>query len=132
VINSESAEADFRSEKALEASIRRRIGENRYELWFHQHTKFLFKNDQLVVMVPNLHFQEWLQTTFASDVREAVAEVIGTPMAVRFVIDVAAFQTTVPEPVPAPTQRIRASAGKSENTALMSKCSASRMGASLS
>jgi chromosomal replication initiator protein len=45
-----------------------------------------------VVGVPNHFYQEWMQKTFADDVRAAVAEVVGRPLPVRFVIDPELFQ----------------------------------------
>jgi chromosomal replication initiator protein len=77
---------------ALEQAIGQRIGTPRYQLWFERHAKFTWENDQLIVGVPNLHFQEWLQKTFVGSVREAAAEVFARPMEVRFVIDAELFQ----------------------------------------
>ena len=62
---------------ALEQAIVQRIGEPRFNLWFARRTKFTWDDDQLTVGVPNLHFQEWLQKTFADAVRAAAAEVFG-------------------------------------------------------
>jgi chromosomal replication initiator protein len=77
---------------ALEQAIVRRIGEPRFNLWFARRTNFVRDDGQLTVGVPNLHFQEWLQKTFADPVRAAAAEVFGQSLAVRFVIDPALFQ----------------------------------------
>ena len=77
---------------ALCDGIVQRIGEPRYRLWFENHTKFCRDDDQLVVGVPNHFFQDWLQKTFADDVRAAAAEVFGQITAVRFVIDPELFQ----------------------------------------
>jgi chromosomal replication initiator protein len=77
---------------ALEQAIVRRIGEPRFNLWFARRTKFVRDDGRLTVGVPNLHFQEWLQKTFADAVRAAAAEVFGENLAVRFVIDPELFQ----------------------------------------
>jgi chromosomal replication initiator protein len=77
---------------ALEQAIVRRVGEPRFNLWFARRTKFVWDDGQLTVGVPNLHFQEWLQKTFAEEVRAAAAEVFGHGLAVRFVIDPELFQ----------------------------------------
>jgi chromosomal replication initiator protein len=77
---------------ALEQAICQRIGTPRYQLWFERHAKFTWEDDQLIVGVPNLHFQEWLQKTFVGSVREAAAEVFERPMDVRFIIDAELFQ----------------------------------------
>lgn len=75
------------SEIALAEAISRRISQPRYDLWFRSHTKFVFLGDRLIVGVPNLHFHDWLQKTFAEDVRAAAGEVFGSPVAVQFAID---------------------------------------------
>jgi len=77
---------------ALEQAICQRIGTPRYQLWFERHAKFTWEDDELVVGVPNLHFQEWLQKTFVGAVREAAAEVFDRSMDIRFVIDADLFQ----------------------------------------
>jgi chromosomal replication initiator protein len=103
---------------ALEQAIVRRIGEPRFNLWFARRTRFVWDDGQLTVGVPNLHFQEWLQKTFADAVRAAAAEVFGAGLPVRFVIDPELFQAarqeqaalkeaapdppTEPQPAPAP------------------------------
>ncbi len=78
---------------ALEAAVRQRVGEPRYNLWFDRRTKFVWDDDgRLTVGVPNLHFQEWLQKTFGEAVRAAAADVFGAAVDVRFVIDPQLFQ----------------------------------------
>jgi chromosomal replication initiator protein len=77
---------------ALERAIAQRVGEPRYHLWFDGHTKFAWDGDLLTVGVPNLHFQEWLEKTFAGEVRAAAAEVFGRAMQLRFAIDPELFQ----------------------------------------
>lgn len=79
-------------EQRLAAAIARRVSEPRFNLWFRDHTKFVYLGDSIVVGVPNLYFQEWLQGTFGADVRDAAVEVIGGPVAVRFAIDPELFQ----------------------------------------
>jgi chromosomal replication initiator protein len=77
---------------ALAQALVQRIGEPRYNLWFHGHTKFTWEDDLLVVGVPNRHIQEWLHKTFADAVRAAAGEALGRPMQVRFTIDPELFQ----------------------------------------
>jgi chromosomal replication initiator protein len=77
---------------ALAGAIARRIGEPRYKLWFEGHTRFRREDEQFVVGVPNRHFEEWLERTFHDAVAEAVAEVFGEPLPVRFTIDPELFQ----------------------------------------
>lgn len=77
---------------ALAQAIRQRIGDKRYDLWFERHANFQWDEGQLTVGVPNLHFQEWLQKTFADSVRAAAFSVFERPMEVHFAIDPALFQ----------------------------------------
>jgi chromosomal replication initiator protein len=79
-------------EAALAAAISRRIGAPRYSLWFAQHTRYHSNGDELVVGVPNRHFEEWLQKTFGEAVVAAAREIFGRPTEVRFQIDPALFQ----------------------------------------
>ena len=76
----------------LEASLVQRIELGRYDVWFRPHTKFILRDGQLTVGVPNLFSQEWLEKTFGEAVREAAAEVLGKPVPVRFAIDPELFQ----------------------------------------
>ena len=77
---------------ALGQRLSQRIEEQRYNLWFANKTKFTWEDDEIIVGVPNLHFQEWLQKTFLEDVRACASEVFGKLMQVRFTIDPELFQ----------------------------------------
>jgi chromosomal replication initiator protein len=79
-------------ERHLADAIARRISDQRFNLWFRDHTRFVHLGDAVVVGVPNLYFHDWLQKTFEADVRAAAAEVLGGPVAVRFAIDPELFQ----------------------------------------
>jgi chromosomal replication initiator protein len=101
--------------RALEASLCQRIGEPRFKLWFTDKTKLACVGDELTVGVPNLLQQDWLSKTFGADIRAAATEVLGRPVAIRFVIDAELFQAarqreaeSAPTPAPsasAPRQR---------------------------
>jgi chromosomal replication initiator protein len=77
---------------ALASALSLRIGEARYKLWFAGRTRFRRDGDELVVGVPNRHFEEWLSRTFAAAVAEAAEEAYGERLAVRFAIDAELFQ----------------------------------------
>jgi len=76
----------------LSQAIAQRIGEPRYDFWFLNKTKFSWEGDQLVVGVPNLLYQEWLQNTFADPVAAAARTVCGRNVSVRFAIDPQLFR----------------------------------------
>jgi chromosomal replication initiator protein len=77
---------------ALAEALAQRITAPRYQLWFASNTKFRIKEDHLVVGVPNLFLQEYLQNKFGDEVRAAAAEVLDRPLEIRFVIDPELFQ----------------------------------------
>jgi chromosomal replication initiator protein len=77
---------------ALAQTLCRRIGSPRFDLWFQGKTKFALHNDHLAVGVANLLLQDWLGKTFGAELQAAIAEVVGHPLSVRFVIDPELFQ----------------------------------------
>src|SRR5262245_38761171 len=77
---------------ALDEAIVRRIGEPRYRLWFEGKTRLRREGDDLVVGVPNRHFEEWLSRTFRATLDESAQEVYGERLTVRFHIDPDLFQ----------------------------------------
>ena len=77
---------------ALGQALRQRIGEDRYQLWFLDKTKFSLRDDALVVGVPNLFYQEWLGKKFGQAITEEAAALFGSPRQVRFTIDPELFQ----------------------------------------
>ncbi|HZZ77299.1 MAG TPA: DnaA/Hda family protein [Gemmataceae bacterium] len=76
----------------LAQNLSQRIGESRYNLWFHGKTKLSLKDDHFAIGVANLFLHDWLQTTFGDDIRAAVAETLGPALTVRFIIDPQLFQ----------------------------------------
>jgi chromosomal replication initiator protein len=77
---------------ALGQALARRIGERRYEYWFLNKTKLSWQDGELTVGVPNRFFEDWVQKTFADEIRAAAADVFGNAPTVRFVIDPELFQ----------------------------------------
>jgi chromosomal replication initiator protein len=84
--------ADQVFESRFEKAIVQRINEDRYNLWFRGHTKFVLAGAEITVGVPNLMCQEWLQKTFGEDIRDAAREVAGEGVLIRFVIDPELFR----------------------------------------
>jgi chromosomal replication initiator protein len=77
---------------ALGQDIAQRIGEPRFNFWFDGNTKFTLSEESLIVGVPNLFFQDWLQNTFGDSVRAAACEIVGRPVQVHFAIDPELFR----------------------------------------
>ncbi len=84
------AAANF--EDRLAAAIAQRIEQERYDLWFRKHTKFELKGQRVLVGVPNLFYQDWLQSEFGQIVRQAAIELLGDAATVEFVIDAELFR----------------------------------------
>jgi chromosomal replication initiator protein len=78
--------------EAFSEALRTRIGNQRFALWFENKTKLTWRDDQMLIGVPNLFYQEWLERTFAEDIRLTASELLGQAMQVRFAIDPALFQ----------------------------------------
>jgi len=97
---------------ALGQAVARRIGPQRYALWFDKHTRFRFADGELTVGVPNRHFEEWLNKTFRDAVVAAAAEVLGAEPPVRFAIDPELFQAARREQAAAKAAREEPSAKK--------------------
>jgi chromosomal replication initiator protein len=71
---------------ALESALIRRIGAERYQLWF-PHTRLRFAAGELVVVVPNSHLQTYLGKKFGVDLHAAAKEAAGRSVPVRFLIE---------------------------------------------
>ena len=92
VVPSLQAFAGFDFEQQLAAAIAQRIELDRYDLWFRKHTKFVLQGEHVVIGVPNLFYQDFLQTQFGPVVRAAVTELLGDSASVQFVIDPELFR----------------------------------------
>jgi chromosomal replication initiator protein len=75
----------------LEA-IQKDVGEQRFSLWFRNLRPVRLEGDTAVLGVPNLFVQEWLETHFLDVLRGCLAERLGRPATVKFVIDAALFK----------------------------------------
>jgi chromosomal replication initiator protein len=72
--------------------VRKRIGSQRFELWF-KHTELIsFDHEVAEVGAPNHFVAEWLQTHFAPIVAEILKEESGADMRVRFKVSSQLFE----------------------------------------
>ncbi len=69
-----------------------RIGASRYDLWLKDRSVFHLNGDCLLVGVPNLHFQNWIQKLLGDPIRQTVADMLDRPIEVRFRIEPQLFQ----------------------------------------
>ena len=56
---------------AISHEIAAELGEVRYDLWFRDNAKLHLDDQELLVGVPNLFFQEWLSNNFLPTLRRA-------------------------------------------------------------
>ncbi|GIW75071.1 MAG: hypothetical protein KatS3mg104_0134 [Phycisphaerae bacterium] len=68
----------------LAQAIQQRVGHQRYQVWFHNSTRFELKHDSIEVVVANEFISEWIGTHFKRTIQEAAQEVIGCVVPVRF------------------------------------------------
>ena len=86
----------------MEAALIERISGPRFQMWFHDHAKFVSAGRELLVVVASHQFQEWLEQTFGDAVHAAAVAVFGRPTPVRFIVDAALFPSQAePEVKPA-------------------------------
>jgi chromosomal replication initiator protein len=72
---------------AIAREIADRVGQERFDLWFHKSTKLELSDQQLIVQVPNRFFLEWLKTQYDPMLRDVATHVCGRAMTVQFQVD---------------------------------------------
>jgi chromosomal replication initiator protein len=75
---------DDRQIARLTEVIQQRVGHQRYQVWFHNSTKFEIKNEALEVAVSNDFIHEWIGTHFQRMIQEAAHEILGSQVPVRY------------------------------------------------
>ncbi len=70
----------------LADSIAEKVGAERFHVWFNNSTRLDLRNDGLEIAVPNDFISEWIGRNFTRPIQEAVHEVLGCTLAVRFVV----------------------------------------------
>ena len=68
----------------LEKAIAQRVGPQRFHVWFNNSTRLELKQDGLDIAVPNDFISEWISKNFTRDIQDAIREVIGAPLLLRF------------------------------------------------
>ncbi|HVT90416.1 MAG TPA: chromosomal replication initiator protein DnaA [Tepidisphaeraceae bacterium] len=87
----------------LADAIAQRVGQQRFNVWFHNSTRLDLKQDGLEIAVPNDFISEWIGTHFTRSIQEAAHEVLGCTLQVRFSVVPQLFQPLEPAPAqPAP------------------------------
>ncbi len=70
----------------LAGSIAEKVGPERFHVWFDNSTRMDLRNESLEIAVPNDFIGEWINRNFARPIADAVHEVLGCTMPVRFMV----------------------------------------------
>jgi chromosomal replication initiator protein len=90
-------------ESALRTVLEKRVGHERFGLWFGEGVSLGVSGDTLRVGVPNGFFREWIQGHYAADLAGAAEAVTGRPLGLAFHVDAEADPRggdVVPLPAP--------------------------------
>ena len=78
---------DARRVAELRADLAKRIGQQRYELWFGPQTQFSLADNRLMVSVPSAFLRDWIRKNFFDDLRECSRLAFGRELSVGFEVD---------------------------------------------
>ncbi len=70
----------------LADSIAEKVGPERFHVWFDNSTRIDLRNESLEIAVPNDFIGEWINRNFSRPIADAVHEVLGCTMPVRFMV----------------------------------------------
>lgn len=70
----------------LTQAIARRVGSQRFHVWFNNSTRLDLKNDGLEIAVPNDFISEWIGRHFFEPIQDAAQEVLGRRLNIRYAI----------------------------------------------
>jgi chromosomal replication initiator protein len=70
----------------LADSISEKVGAERFHVWFNNSTRLDLRNDCLEIAVPNDFISEWIARNFTKPIQEAVHEVLGCTLNIRFTV----------------------------------------------
>jgi len=72
---------------AINEALARKVGPQKFRIWFRNSTKFTLAGDYLKVGVPNLFIASWIENHFTGEINQAVREVTGAARKITFTID---------------------------------------------
>ena len=71
----------------INENIAKKIGPQRYRIWFKNSTRIAVEDHYLKVGVPNLFVGSWIENHFSGQIAESIREVTGEELKVIFTID---------------------------------------------
>jgi chromosomal replication initiator protein len=72
---------------AINDTLAKKIGPQKFRIWFSNSTRFTLTGGYLKVGVPNLFIASWIEKHFTNEISQAVREVTGETRKVTFAID---------------------------------------------
>jgi len=72
---------------AINDALAKKIGQQKFRIWFSNSTRFTLTGGYLKVGVPNLFIESWIENHFANEISMAVREVTGDARKITFTID---------------------------------------------
>jgi len=72
---------------AINEALAKKIGQQKFRIWFQNSTRFTLTGGYLKVSVPNLFIASWIENHFSKEISQAVREAVGTPGKITFTID---------------------------------------------
>ncbi len=86
-IRDEQARSTGTEISAINEVLARKVGPQKYRIWFKNSTKMSFADGYLKVGVPNLFIASWIENHFSNQICQAVREVAGSRPKITFTID---------------------------------------------
>jgi len=86
-ITDEQARSAVTQISAINEALARKVGPQKYRIWFKNSTKMTLTGGYLKVGVPNLFIANWIEEHFSNQISQAVREVAGSSPKITFTID---------------------------------------------
>ncbi|NIP24597.1 MAG: chromosomal replication initiator protein DnaA [Phycisphaerae bacterium] len=86
-IRDEQARSTGTEISAINEVLARKVGPQKYRIWFKNSTKMSLADGYLKVGVPNLFIASWIENHFSNQISQAVREVAGSRPKITFTID---------------------------------------------
>ena len=86
-ITDEQARSAGAQINAINEALARKVGPQKYRIWFKNSTKMTLTGGYLKVGVPNLFIASWIENHFSNEIIQAVREVAGNSPKITFTID---------------------------------------------
>src|SRR5687768_18392357 len=82
--------------------LKSRLSEANFTAWFSQTRPDALEGETFVLAVPSPFVRDWIQGRYVNDMRAALTQVAGRPLAIAVVADESLSVDADPEPIDAP------------------------------